>query len=330
MKRFSLLALLAAVVLAGCTGGSSQPDAKASAEGGMKVALLTPGSVSDSGWNALAFDGLQAIKSDLGATVNNQEATGTNINDALRTYAQQDYKLVIGHGFEYNAPANEVAKDFPNTVFVTTSGDKTAANVGVIRFNLEQGFYLAGMMAGLMSKTGKVATVGFDVPSIASTFKAFEAGAKAARPDVVIIRKQLPLEGTDVAAAKQATLAAISEGADFVIHQANQTAQGVFNAAKEKGIYAFGANADQNNNDSGVVIASATIVAKPAFLKIAQEVKNGNFKGGVTFIGMDQGAIDFVVNPNLKDKVPADVITKIEAARADIKSGKLAVPYDKF
>jgi basic membrane protein A len=333
-KRLFPLVLL---LLVGCTrSDSSSNTATNSGETAppkqeqLKVALLTPGSVSDSGWSALAYDGLQAIQKEMGAEVNNQVATGTQIKDALRSYAQKNYSIVFGHGYEYNEPSVEVAKDFPKTVFVTSSGGKTAPNVGAFRFYLEQGFYLAGMMAAEMSKTNTVAMIGGDnVPSIVSTFKGFEAGAKAVRPSIKVIQV-FTGNGTDVAKAKNATLSAISQGADFVIHQANAAAQGVFDACAEKRVYAFGANMDQNDNPSGVVLASAVIVARPAFLDVAKSVTNGTFKGGVLLKGMDMGAIDFIINPKLKSKIPANVLSDVEKAAENIKSGKLTVPKDEF
>lgn len=335
MKALRLLPLIA-LFLIGC--GSSDDKLASTTTGGQKpaeerpfkVALLTPGPVSDAGWSAMAYDGLQAIKQDLGAEVNNQEATGSQIKDAMRGYAQDGYSLVIGHGFEYNDPGVEVAKDFPNTVFVSSSGGKTAANAGAFRFYLEQSFYLCGLMAGTMSKTGKAAMIGGDdVPSIRSTFKGFEAGFMAARPNGKVITI-FTGNGKDVAAAKNATMSAIGQGADFVIHQANAAAQGVFDACKDKNVYAFGANLDQNDNPSGIVIASAVIVAKPAFVDLAKRVKDHTYKGEVTLMGMDTGAIDFILNPKLKDKVPPDVQKKIQDAIAQIKSGSLPVPKDEF
>jgi basic membrane protein A len=333
VKRSCLLTILVLASVLGCSGAEkdtngSTPSANSAP---FKVALLTPGPVSDAGWNALAYEGLVAIKDELDAEINNQEATDAQIRDAMRTYAQDGYNLVIGHGYEYNQVEAEVAEDFPKTVFVSSSGGLSGPNYGAFRFYLEQGFYLAGMMAAGMSKTGVVATVGLDVPSIVSTFKGFEAGAKAVNPNIKIVRKMVPLPGNDPAAYKQATMAAIAEKADFIIHQANQGYQSVFNAAKEKGgVYVFGSNADQNANSSDVVIGSAVIVSKPAFIELAREVKEGTYKGSVKLIGMDKGAIDFVVNPKLLDKVPADLIKKIDQAKADIVTGKLVVPKDEF
>lgn len=335
MKPVRMLPLLALVFAIGCSGGEKASTETTglttpSATPPFKVALLTPGPVSDAGWSALAYDGLQAIKAELGAEVNNQEATDAGIRDAMRTYAQDGYRLIIGHGYEYNQVGAEVAKDFPNTVFVSSSGGQSGANFGAFRFYLEQGFYLAGMMAAGMSKTGVIATVGLDVPSIVSTFKGFEAGAKAVNPNIKIVSKLVPLPGNDPAAYKQATLAAIAEKADFIIHQANQGAQSVFNAAREKGVMVFGSNADQNKNESGVVVGSAIIVAKPAFVGLAKQVKEGTYKGGVTLIGMEKGAIDFVINPAMADRVPAELKAKVDQAKADITSGKLVVPKDDF
>lgn len=335
MKRLGWLLPLV-VLAAGCTGGggTSAPDASKGETktdaGGFKVALLTPGPVSDAGWSAMAYDGLTQIKDKMGAEVNNQEAKDTQIKDAMRSYAQKGYNLVFGHGYEYNAPAIEVAKDFPKTVFISSSGGETAPNVGAFRFYLEQGFYLAGMFAALSSKTGTIAMIGGDdVPSIRSTFHGFEAGAHAAKPSVKVITI-FTGNGQDAAKAKQATLGAISQGADIVIHQANAAAKGVFEACKEKQALALGANLNQNADPTGVVGASAIIIAGPAFLDLAQQVKAGSFKGGIVLKGMDSGSIDFVINPALQGRFSPDVLNAVEDAKQKILKGELVVPKDEF
>lgn len=321
---------LAVLVVAGCSSPTDQPKDQASGEAPFKVALLTPGPVSDAGWSAMAYEGLMAIKDELGAEVNNQEAGGTQIKDAMRSYARQGYKLIFGHGFEYNEPGMEVGKDFPDTVFVSSSGGQTAANVGAFRFYLEQGFYLAGAMAGKMTKSGVVGMVGGDdVPSIRSTFKAFRAGVLAANPNAKV-QEVFTGNGQDPAKAKQATEQMIAAGADFVIHQANAAAQGVFDACKEKGAFAFGANANQNDNPSGAVIASAIIIGKPAFVDLAKRVKEGSFKGGIAMMGLEKGTIDFVVNPAMADKVPAEVAAYVDGLKKQILDGTLTVPKDEF
>ena len=330
-----LLVTLIAGFTLGCgstpEGGTAATNEPAKKEGSdFKVALLTPGPVSDAGWSALAYEGLQAVKTELGAEVDNQVAQGPEIKDAMRNYAQKGYKLVFGHGFEYNEPGVAVAKDFPNTVFVSSSGALTAKNAGAIRFYLEQGFYLAGVLAAETSKTGVVGMVGGpDVPSIKSTFKAFRAGAEFAKPGIKVL-EVFTGKNEDIAAAKQATLSEIDQKADVIIHQANNGASGVFGACKEKGVLALGANTNQNDDASGVVIASAVIVAKPAFVELAKLVKEGKFEGNVISLGMDKKAIDIVLNEKLKDKVPAAAIAKVDAVRKSILDGKFVVPKDKF
>lgn len=332
MKPFIGSLLLATFLGAACSGGVKNQDAASEVQddGVFEVALLTPGSISDAGWNAMAFDGLTAIEEELGAEVANREATDAQIKDAMRSYAQKDFDLIIGHGYEYNAPGVEMARTFPSTVFVSSSGGETYPNAGAFRFYLEQGFYLAGYSAAKLSKTGKVAAIGFNsIPSIKSTFKAFAAGAKAANKDIMVIEPEMGMDD-DIAKFKLATLAAIDAGADVVIHQANDRAQGVFDACKEKGALAFGANADQNTNESGVVVASAVIVARPAFVELARMVKEGTYTGSITLMGMDKGAIDFVWNGRLSERIPKSLVTEISALQVKIKDGSLVVPKDEF
>jgi len=331
-KSFAVLVAIAGLV--GCQSGnnsvSNVDNASTKGDSSFKVALLTPGPVSDAGWNALAYQALQAIHTQLGAQVNNQEAVGSGIKDGLRSYAQSNYQLVFGHGFEYNQPAFEIAKDFPDTVFVTSSGAKTLPNLGAFRFFLEQGFYVAGAMEAKMSKSGVVGEVGGDkIPDIDSTFKAFEAGAKSVNPNIKIITVYTG-SGTDVAAAKKATESEIDQGADMVIHQCDDAAQGVFEACKERHILAIGSNADQNDNPSGVVIASALINCTPAFVDVAKQVQNHTFKGSVILAGMENGTIEFRINPKFESQIPPDVLSLITQTEAKIKSGAINVPKENF
>ena len=326
---------LFATLLAGCSkDGQGTPASVGTSAGqdspSFKVALLTPGPVNDSGWSALAFEGLEAIKDETGAMTSNQVAQGSDIKESMRSYAQKGYQLVLGHGFEYNEPGVQVAKDFPDTVFISSSGSATAKNAGAIRFYLEQSFYLAGVLAANVSKTGTVGMVGGpDVPSIRSTFKAFRAGAEASKPGTKVL-EVFTGKNDDVAAARQVAETMIKSGADVLIHQANAAAQGVFTACKDGKAWALGANLNQNDNESVVVIASATISAKAAFLEVTKLVKEKKFDGNVVQLGMEKGAIDFVYNDKLKSQIPEAALKAVEEAKANIMSGKLVAPKDKF
>ncbi|HSB36114.1 MAG TPA: BMP family ABC transporter substrate-binding protein, partial [Thermoanaerobaculia bacterium] len=208
----SLVPLLVAALAAGCGG----PREAAPARPTFRVALLTPGPISDAGWNAGAYDGLKAIEKELGASVSHvQVKSPSEFEEQFRAYAAQGYALCFGHGFEFQDAAARVASGYPKTVFVTTSGSRTAPNLAPIVFELEQATYLCGLVAGRMSKSAKAGMVGgVEIPSIKSTFLAFEAGLKAGNPGATATAV---FTGSfeDVAGAKAAALALADQGADF-------------------------------------------------------------------------------------------------------------------
>ncbi len=121
---------------------------------GFRVGLVTPGSIADAAWNSGAYHGLEAIRDSTGATVSHVEArTPAEQEEALRTYAAQGYDLVFGHGFEFQGAAERVSEQYPSTVFIVTSGERVAGNVSPLIFRLSEASYLAGMVAGGMTRT---------------------------------------------------------------------------------------------------------------------------------------------------------------------------------
>ena len=327
MKNW-FLAIFALAIVAGCGGGADNKTA--ADEEKLKVALITPSSVNDSGWSALAYDGLQEIQFGMDAEVQNVVASSpAEIKDAMRSYAQKGFDLVIGHGYEYNAVGMEVGKDFPVTAFVSTSGEKYSKNVGAFRFYLEQATYLCGMVAAKLTKTKVVGMVGGpEVPSIESTFQAFEAGVKAVDPSIKVL-KAYTRSNDDVAAAKRQTMAFLDQGADMIIHQANAAAGGVFEACQERGVLAFGTNSDQANDAPRTVLCSAVIIAGPAFMDLAKRVEDGTFEGGVTLMGMKEKAVGLVWNERLTASL-GDLRKEIDEAAKKIVDGELVVPKLDF
>ncbi len=331
MQRSTIaLAALAlfCVVAAGCTekepsGGGSDPA--------FKVALLSPGPVSDAGWNALAYEGLLSIRDELGAEVSQVETkTPAEFEEGFRDYARRGFQLVFGHGFEFQEAAAAVAPDFPNTVFITTSGNTVRDNVAPLRFMLEEATYLAGMAAASMSESGIAGAIGgMAIPSVESTLLAFEAGAKAVRPDFKVI-KSYTGNWEDVGAAKEAAKAQIQQGADFLIHNADAAGLGVFQAAQAKGVRVFGTNKNQNDIAPDVVLASAVIDIPSAFLRVAREVRDGSFRAAITKLGMAEKVVSFVVNPALADTIPANLRARLDETRAAIVARQLTVPSSEF
>jgi basic membrane lipoprotein Med (substrate-binding protein (PBP1-ABC) superfamily) len=331
----SALALAALLLSGGCDSADPAPPA---APGGasFEVALLTPGSVADGGWNQGAYDGLRRIEAELGARVSHVETrTPAEFEDGFRDYASRGYDLVFGHGFEYQEAAARVGAEFPSTVFVTTSGDTLRPNVAPMVFELEQATWLCGLLAGRITRTGVLGMIGgVRLPSIESTFLAFRAGALQARPDAQV-RESWIGNFDDTAAAREAALALLEEGADFLIHQANDAGRGVFQAvseraAKGEAVFAFGTNRDQSAMAPDVVIASATLDLPGAFVEVARRVRDGRFEARPVHLGMKEGVVAFAWNPALEARVPEAVRQELREAEARIRSGEQAVPRGDF
>ena len=306
-----------------------------------KVAMLLPGSISDAGWNAVAYEGLKAIEKQLGAETSHAETrTPADQEEQFRSYALAGYDLVFGHGYEFQDPAKAVAVDFPETIFITSSGGTIADNISPVNFRVEEPTYLLGMIAGMMTKTNKLGVMGGqNIPSVNSTFMAFEGGAKSVNPEAEVSYVYVG-NWEDIGKGKELALAQISEGVDFIFPNADAAGLGAYQAAeifnksetaKKEGrrVYTFGANRDKSDI-SPTVIANA-VITPDAFVQIAEIIKAGKFKPQVyTFNMLTDEAITLTYSPTLKDKVPAKVRTAVEAAKAKILAGELKVPQIDF
>jgi basic membrane lipoprotein Med (substrate-binding protein (PBP1-ABC) superfamily) len=297
-----------------------------------KVALLTPGPISDAAWNAGAYEGLLRIRDSLGAKVSQVETrTPAEFEEAFRDYARQGYRLVFGHGFEFQDAAARVAADYPNTIFITTSGSTVRHNVSPMVFRLEEGTYLAGMLAGGMTRSGTVGFIGgLQLPPVEGTYRGFAGGVSAMRPGSQTLKAYIG-NFEDVAAAKEHALAQIQRGADILIHNADAASFGIFQAARESpGVLAIGTNRDQNAVAPDVIVASATLDVPHALLVMARTVKENRFQPGAVFLGIKDGVVDLVYNPALISRVPATLRSRIAAARDSIIKGTLHVPTVEF
>ena len=279
----------------------------------------------------MAYEGLLLIRDQLGAEIAQiQTKTPAEFEEGFRDFARRGFNLVFGHGFEFQDAAAAVAPDFPKTIFITTSGNTVRPNVAPLRFMMEEATYLEGMLAASMSKTGKAGAVGgIEIPSVKSTILAFEAGAKSVRPDFQVVTSYVG-NWEDVGAAKEAALALIQRGADFLFHNADAAGLGVLQAASARKVYAFGSNKNQNDVAPNVVISSAVIDIPRAFLEVARAVKDGHFQAKIERMGMKDDVVTLVYNPALESRIPDTVKAQIEQARQAIIAGTLHVPSAEF
>lgn len=330
MRGPALGIALSLVVIALATGCND--SGAPSAASGFRVALLTPGSIRDGGWNQGAYEGLERIRDELGAEIAHQEAkTPQDFESGFRDFAARGFTLVFGHGFEFQDAAALVSKEYPGTIFITTSGSTIRSNVAPIVFELEEATYVLGFLGARLSVRSKVGAIGgVKIPSVESTFTAFQAGAERARAHVEVTISYIG-SWTDVSAAREATLAQIANGVDVVIHNANEAASGFFQAVTDSPhVWAFGTNKNQNDRAPERVLASATLDVPRALLLVAQEVKSGSFNARVMRFGLRSGVVQIEWNESLREKIPAALRSEVEKLQTDVAAGSVSVPRGSF
>src|SRR5690349_14467254 len=314
------LAFLASILACGSRTPEKKPQ-----PGSFRVALLTPGPISDQSWNGGAYQGLLRIRDSLGAQISHiQTKTPAEFEENFREYGAQGYDLVFGHGFEFQDAAKAIAPRYPRTTYVITSGNTSSTNVAGMVFGFDEPSYLAGIIAGRMTRTNTLGVIGgTELPPVRESFRAFEAGAHAVNPRARIVSSYI---GTweDVSAGKEQALAQLSRGVDIIFQNADAAGLGIFQAVRESsGRFIFGTNSNQNNVAPTVTLGSIVIDLPHAFLTVGREVKDRSFKAGVIHLGMRDQVVTLVLNPVLQEKIPVAVHHEVDSARAAMLAGRL-------
>ena len=318
MSKLSLLAGVCAVLA--CAPASDRPGATDTT---FRVALLTPGAISDQSWNGGAYQGLMRIRDSLGADVSHvQTRTPADFEENFREYGARGFDLVFGHGFEFQDAAKRVAPDFPATTYVTTSGNTSGGNVAGILFSFSEASYLAGILAGSMSRSGTVGVIGgTELPPVKESFDAFARGVRSVRPNAQVLTAFVG-NWDDVSAGKEQALAQIGRGADVIFQNADAAGLGVFQAARERrNVYVIGSNADQNGVAPQVTLGSVVIDLPRAFLTVAREVKRGNFQPRVVTFDAKTDVVRLVLNPVMIERIPTATRAAIDSVTAQIHAG---------
>jgi basic membrane protein A and related proteins len=320
-------ALTGALTLLAAACGGAGTDSDATAET-MSVALLTPGSISDQAWNGAAYEGLLRIRDSLGAKISHIEVkTPSEFEENFRQYGAQGYRLVIGHGAEFQDAAIRVAPEFPRTIYVSTGGNRAEGNAIGLEFAFEEGSYLAGVIAAGTSKTGVIGAIaGTELLPVRRSFAAYEAGARAVRPDITILTSYVG-NWDDASAGKEQALAQIGRGADVIFGNADAAGLGIFQAAREKGsVRVIGANSDQAPVAPEVVLGSVVIDIPHAFLEVARTVADSAFVPKVIGFGTASDVVKWVDNPRLAAEVPAATRALVDSLTNEIRAGRFRVP----
>jgi basic membrane protein A and related proteins len=332
MRRATFLLSCSAIFLTtACNSGNENAHANPSSarsdsatNHSFRVALLTPGPISDQSWNGGAYQGLIRVRDSLGATVSHiQTKTPAEFEEQFRQYGAQNYDLVFGHGFEFQDAAMRVAPEYPRTIFVVTSGSSVGPNVAGIEFGFADASYLAGLLAGSITKSNVIGVIGgSELPPVKESFAAFTRGAKAVNPKTTVLTSYLG-NWDDVSAGREQALAQIGRGADVIFQNADAAGLGVFQAAREtKKALVVGSNSNQNAVAPDITIASVVIDLPHAFLTVAREVKSRTFKPRLIRLGSESDVVTLVVNPAFQSHIPAAAMRVVDSVRRELAAGR--------
>jgi len=245
----------------------------------------------------------------------------------MREYATAGNQLIFGEAFAVEAAARKVAKDFPKVNFVLgSSGKPQAPNFSVFDNYIQEPAYLSGMVAGGMTKSNKIGMVGgFPIPEVNRLMNAFMAGAKETNPKVEFSVSFIN-SWFDPPKAKEAAFAMIDKGADVLYAERF----GVSDAAKEKGKLAIGNVIDTQAQYPDTVVASALWNFEPAADHAIKAVKEGKFVAEDLgpYATMKYKGSELAPLGTFASKVPAAIVTKVNAKQADILAGKVTVKVD--
>ena len=311
-----------AVIASGIALGVSTLAPMARAAAPLKVAGIHASPVENA-WNSCLHAALQdAAKEGVIEYVFSEGVSGTDYPRAMREYAEQGHKLIIGESYAVEREARQVAADYPDTAFVLgSSGEPAGDNFGVFGTWNHEGAYLAGMLAGKMTKSNVVGSVGaVPIPEVNMLINAFAAGVKAVNPEA---KHLVSFIGTffDPPKAREAGLAQIDAGADILFGERIGTAD----AAKERGIKSVGSLIDYTPRYPETVFANAIWGFRPILNAAISDAQAGKPAGNnyTAFGLMKEGGSDIAY---VKGVAPADAEAAMEARRAEIKAGTFEVP----
>jgi basic membrane protein A len=344
MIRIALVACLC-LALAACGGSdsgsssSAQTTGSTSSQKALKVGLVTDiGGLNDRSFNHLAYVGLQRAEKQLGAQ--GRALTSSSNSDYvpnLTSLARQHYDLVVAVGFLMTDAVATVAKRFPQTKFAIIDVPWEAVkgkpkNVVGLVFEQQQGGYLAGYLAGLIQKQQGFprtkpqqvvgAVGGQKIPPVVSYIDGFRAGAKAADPQTKVL-VQYSNDFVDQAKCKEITLNQIAAGADAVIQLAGGCGLGVLDAAKEKGVWGIGADADQGYLGP-YILTSALKKVDVSVFDTVKSIEDGSYAGGRSVVF--DVANDGVGIGKISPKVPQALVDKVMAVKAKLAKNEIDIP----
>lgn len=334
--------LLAALALAGC-GKKEEPPAPVAAEPAsaapmaaasaaapakaepLKVAFVYLAPVGDAGWTYAHDLGRIAIEKEYGDKIKvvtvDKVPEGPDAERVFRDLAGQGNKLLYGTTFGYMEPMLKAAADLPDVKFELATGYKSAPNMRTYDSRTYEGAYMAGVIAGGMTKTNVLGIVGsIPIPEVIRNIDSFTLGAQSVNPKIKtkVVWVNLWFDPPKETEAAQSLMNA---GADVLFQNTDSPA--VLQTAEKAGKYAFGWDSDMSTTGPKAHLGSAIINWAPYYIKATKDALDGTWATGPnSWWGVKEGAIDFV---KVSDKVPADLVAKLDKVKAGLKDGSFSI-----
>jgi basic membrane protein A len=310
MKR----GLVAAALGAAAVAASAQP-----------AVIFELGGKFDRSFNQAAWEGAERWKKATGKPYLEFEiANAAQREQAVRRFAERGADPIVGVGFPMASAIDKVARAFPQRRFAIVDMVVDLPNVQSFVYREHEGAFLVGMLAAMASRSGRIGFVGGqDIPLVRKFLCGYEQGAKYAVPAVQTVSAMTgttpqawidPVRGAELARSQ------IAQGADVVWAAAGTTGLGVMQAAKDAGKLSIGVDSNQNHLHPGAVLTSLVKRVDLAVFSAFEGVKPG-----VTALGLKEGALDLAMDEHNAKLVTPAMKVRVDAARADIVSGKLKV-----
>ena len=332
LLKTAALTAVAAAALVGCgkkdeaaTAPAVAPPAVAAAPAGpLKMAFLYVSPIGDGGWTYQHELGRRAIQDQFGDKIETSFVESVpesaDAERVMRDMAGQGNGLIFATSFGYQEFVQKVAADTPDVKFEHATGYKTAANVATYDTKTFEGAYLAGIVAGGMTKTKTVGVVAsVPIPEVVRNINSFVLGAQSVDPSIVA-KVVWVNEWFSPPKESEAATSLINGGVDVLYQNTNSPA--VLKTAEERGVRAFGKDGDMSAFAPKAHLGSAVIDWTPYYTKVTQDTLDGKWQTGSFWWGVKEGAIDLL---KIADDVPQDIKDRVAKARAGLKDGTFHV-----
>jgi len=290
----------------------------------LNIAFAYVGPVGDGGWTFAHDNARKALEKEFGdkikTTFVESVPEGADAERVFRDMVGQGNKLIFGTTFGYMEPMLKVAADSKEVKFEHATGYKTSDNMRTYDSRTYEGAYMAGIIAGAMTKSNTLGVVGsVPIPEVLRNINSFTLGAQSVNPKITT-KVVWVNEWFSPPKETEAATALINGGADVLFQNTDSPA--VLKTAQEKGKRAFGWDSDMTAYGPKAHLASATINWAPYYIKATQEALDGKWATGQAWWGVKEGAIDLV---SIAEDVPAETKAKVEEVKKGLKDGSFSI-----